>query len=205
MNEKLYHLGLKEMSLNGISHALKNRPSSVFREFFYSMQSKFKRQRLKLDKNLKRFVSILDATSMPFGGIGSNWAKAGKQRCEAKAHCQIDANGKPLDMVVTGASVHDINGFKNLNLGKTELLLMDRAFYGFNFWQDLYLRQILFITRTKKKMSYVIISNRPGRKPKGVIEDQKMRCSALSYFTAKTSVKLWHYMNYLFYILYVLQ
>ncbi|MFP4460352.1 MAG: transposase [Candidatus Zixiibacteriota bacterium] len=86
-------------------------------------------------------------------------------------------------MVVTGASVHDSNAFKKLNLGKTELLLMDRAYYGFKLWNDLYLQQIFFITRAKKGFRFEIISKRPGRRPKGVIEDQKMRCSALSYFS----------------------
>ena len=135
--QKLYHLGVQGVSLNGLSHTLANRPATVFRNFFYHLLSKCVRQKTAIKRDFKSFVSIVDATSMPFGGQGSDWAQAGKSRREAKAHVLMDAGGMPLDMVVSGASVHDIKGLSRLNLGQTEVLVMDRAYYGFNLWKSL--------------------------------------------------------------------
>lgn len=173
-SSKLYHLGLKDVSLNGISHALSNRPSEVYRKLFYSLQASSIRKKTPIGKNLRKFVSIVDSTSMPFKGKGSDWAQAGKSRREARAHVLIDANGNPLDMVVTGAQVHEIRGFKKLDLGKTEILIMDRAYYGYGFWEHLIETGIVFVTRGKRNMIYEVISNRKGRRSKGVIEDQRI-------------------------------
>ena len=91
---------------------------------------------------------------------------------EAKAHCLIDANGTPLDMVVSGASMHDSRGFKQLNLGKTEVIVMDRAYYGYNLWKDLCDKGLTFVTRAKSNMKYEVVSKRKGRKPIGVVSDE---------------------------------
>ena len=167
-----YHLGLDTISLNGISHALANRPAEAFRQLFYRLRKDIARKRIKVNRRLKKFVSIVDSTSMPFGGSGSDWAQAGKSKRAAKAHVLYDANGMPLDMVVTGASVHDIKGFNGLKLGNTEVLIMDRAYYGFLFWLKLIGLGITFVTRAKKNMVFEVVKNRRGRHPKGVIKDQ---------------------------------
>ena len=171
---KHYHLGMQKISLNGLSYALANRPSQVFRNIFYDLLSKIPRQKTKIGREFKKFVSIIDATCMPLKGTGSNWAQGGKSRREARAHVLIDASGMPLDMVITGASTHEIKGMKELNLGQTEVLVMDRAYYSFDLWQKLTKSGITFVTRAKKNLQYKVIKNRRGRKPKGVIEDQEI-------------------------------
>ena len=171
---KHYHLGTHKISLNGLSYALANRPSQVFRNLFYDLLSQIPRKKTKMGRKFNKFVSIIDATCMPLKGTGSSWAQGGKSRREARAHVLIDANGTPLDMVITGASTHEIKGMKELNLGETEVLVMDRAYYGFELWQKLSQSGIIFITRAKKNLQYEVRKNRRGRKPKGVIEDQEI-------------------------------
>jgi len=169
---KHYHLGTQRLSLNGLSYALASRPAKVFQSTFYDLLSKIPRQKTKMGRKFNKFVSIVDATCMPLSGVGSDWAQGGKSRREARAHVLIDASGMPLDMVLTGASTHEIKGMKELKLGKTEVLLMDRAYYSFDLWQKLTKSGIIFVTRAKKNLRYEVITNRRGRKPKGVIEDQ---------------------------------
>ena len=172
---KLYHLGCSKVSRNTLSNALAQRPSSVFRDIFYDLRSKIPREKTKLGRDFNKFVSIVDATCMPMKGKGSEWSKGGKSRQEARAHVLIDPSGMPLDMVVSGASVHEIKGMNGLDLAGTEVLVMDRGYYGFDLWRKLDKQGITFVTRAKKSTQYEVVSNRRGRKPKGVIEDQEIR------------------------------
>ncbi len=130
---------------------------------------------MKIGRNFKKFVSIVDATCMPMKGHGTEWAKGGKSRQEARAHVLIDASGMPLDMVVSGASMHEIKGMSGLDLAGTEVLVMDRGYYGFDLWRKLDKQGITFVTRAKRDVRYEVVSNRRGRRPKGVIEDQEIR------------------------------
>ena len=172
---KLYHLGCDKVSLNTMSNALAQRPSNVFRDFFYEILAKIPRKKTKIGRNFNKFVSIVDATCMPMKGQGTEWAKGGKGRQEARAHVLIDPSGMPLDMVVSGASVHEIRGMRELDLSGTEVLVMDRGYYGFDLWRKLDKQGIIFVTRAKKDMRFEVVSNRRGRKPKGVIEDREIR------------------------------
>jgi hypothetical protein len=167
-------LGIEALGLSSLSYALSNRSSKAFREYFYRLLGKVKRDRIKIDRKFTKFISIVDSTSMPFSGSGSEWAQGWKSRREAKAHVQLDYDGMPLDMVASGASVHDIRGFKELNLGSTEVLIMDRAYYGYKFWKMLNERDVTFVTRAKKNMKFKVLSNKRGRKPRNVIEDQRI-------------------------------
>jgi putative transposase len=172
---KLYHLGCGKVSLNTLSNALAQRPSDIFRDFFYRLLSKTPREKTKVGRNFNKFVSIVDATCMPMKGKGSEWAKGGKSRQEARAHVLIDPSGMPLDMVVSGASVHEIKGMSGLDLSGTEVLVMDRGYYSFDLWRKLDKQGIIFVTRAKRDMYYKVVSNRRGRRPKGVVEDQEVR------------------------------
>lgn len=104
---------------------------------------------MKIGRNFKKFVSIVDATCMPMKGHGTEWAKGGKSRQEARAHVLIDASGMPLDIVVSGASMHEIKGMSGLDLAGTEVLVMDRGYYGFDLWRNLDKQGITFVTCAK--------------------------------------------------------
>jgi putative transposase len=189
-SSKHYHLGCDEMKLNTFSNALAKRPSNVFREIFFDILERIPRKQRKIGRNFKKMVSIVDATCIPFKGVGSDWAKAGKSRQEARAHVLFDASGMPLDMVVTGASVHETRAIKKMNLAGTEVLVMDRGYCGFKFWNDLTEAGIIFVTRAKKNLVYKVVSNRRGRKSKGVLQDQEIRVNINSKLNKYSKLRL---------------
>ena len=190
VTSKHYHLGCDKIKLNTFSNALAKRPAKVFRDIFFDLLGRMPRNKTKIGRNFNKMVSIVDATCMPFKGIGSDWAKGGASRQEARAHVLFDASGMPLDMVVTGASVHETQAIKKMNLADTEVLVMDRAYCGFKFWNDLTEEGITFVTRAKKNMVYEVVSNRRGRKPKGVLKDQEIRVNMKSKHNKFSDLRL---------------
>jgi hypothetical protein len=187
---KHYHLDCGEIKLNTFSNALAKRPAKVFRDIFFDLLGRMPRNKTKIGRNFNKMVSIVDATCMPFAGIGSDWAKGGKSRQEARAHVLFDASGMPLDMVVTGASVHETQAIKKMNFADTEVLVMDRAYCGFKFWNDLTEAGITFVTRAKKNMVYEVVTNRRGRKPIGVLKDQEIRVNIKSKHNKYSNLRL---------------
>jgi hypothetical protein len=187
---KHYHLDCDEIKLNTFSNALAKRPSKVFRDIFFDLLEKMPRKPKKIGRKFKKLISIVDATCIPFKGVGSDWAKGGESRQEARAHVLFDASGMPLDMVVTGASVHETQAIKKMNLAGTEVLVMDRGYCGFKFWHDLTASGIIFVTRAKKNMVYKVVSNRRGRKPEGVLQDQEIRVNINSKLNKYSDLRL---------------
>lgn len=168
---KYKHLGINGISRNGLSYALMHRNSSPVKEMFFELLSSVGPRKSPFGNKGSKFIAMLDATHMPFRGTGSEWAES-KSRCEAKAHVLMSNDGIPLDMLVTNASISDVKGAEMLDLDEIEVLLMDRAYYGFPFWSKLTKKGIIFVTRAKENMKYKIISKRKGRKPEGIIKDE---------------------------------
>jgi putative transposase len=187
---KHYHLDCDEIKLNTFSNALAKRPSKVFRDIFFDLLGRMPRLKTKIGQNFMKMVSIIDATCMPFKGVGSDWAKGGESRQEARAHVLFDASGMPLDMVVTGASVHETQAIKKMNLAGIEVLVMDRGYCSLKFWNDLTEAGITFVTRAKKNMVYEVVSNRRGRKSKGVLKDQEIRVNIKSNHNKYSNLRL---------------
>ena len=171
---KYKHLGISKISRNGLSYALMNRNSNLFKDFFFELLGKTELHKGSFGRKAKKYISMLDATHMPFKGKGSEWAQAGENRREAKAHVLMSHDGKPLNMVVTSASICDIRGARMINLGKTEVLVMDRGYSSYSFWKELDNKGITFVTRAKKNMRYRVISKRRGRKPEGILADERI-------------------------------
>ena len=167
--------GIKDANLSSLSKAMSSRSANAIEEFFLYLVSKFPEAPRKLKKNIRLAAHIMDGTSIDVFGKGAEWAKGGKQRQEVRVVLLSQMGGVPVGAEVTGASVSEIRSAESMDFPSVRLLAMDRGYTKYGFWQRLTDDEIFFITRAKDNMRYEVISARRGRKPEGVLKDEKIQ------------------------------
>lgn len=98
----LYHVGGHVAKHSMLSDANALRPSEVF-------SPRWRRARWGLHHKLGDATYLIDATSLPLSGMGSDWAHFSSKSCGVKAHVIYDADAEhPIYAVITPARVNDI-------------------------------------------------------------------------------------------------
>ena len=85
----------------------------------------------------------------------------------------LEAGGYlPAFVDMTEGSVHEIKWARALELPKGSVVVFDRGFTDYAWYEALYEKGIFFVSRLKKNAVVTHLKKRPGRKPSGVMEDR---------------------------------
>ena len=86
-------------------------------------------------------------------------------------HAVIHANeGVPSDIRFTSADTHDFFMLKPTNLGKGNLVAMDRAYIDYTKFEELTQRGAKYVTKMKKSLRYAIGKDTMYQTPVGLME-----------------------------------
>ena len=179
---KLCHLGITmKTSRSTLADANKRRPEAVFEGIYRHLYGTY-REVLSPDsrsgrtpKWMKR-VQVIDSTTITlfpdliFKGVGRH-PKTGKKKGGIKVHAVIHANeGVPSDVRFTSAATNDSFMLKPANLGKGDLVTMDRAYIDYAKFEELTQRGVTYVTKMKKSLKYAIRKDTMYQTPEGVME-----------------------------------
>ena len=179
---KLCHLGITmKTSRSTLADANKRRPESVFEGIYRDLYGTY-REVLSSDsrsgrtpKWMKR-LQIIDSTTITlfsnliFKGVGRH-PKTGKKKGGIKVHAVIHANeGAPSDVRFTSAATNDSFMLKPTNLGKGDLVAMDRAYIDYAKFEELTQRGVTYVTKMKKSLKYAIRKDTMYQSPEGLME-----------------------------------
>jgi len=156
-------------SRNGLSHANKVRNAEMAKDLFYEVLShltghfpRFGRldAPFKLSRKIKRTINIVDSTTIQLFANCMNWAKHRRRKAAAKCHMLLDARTfLPRFAVVKTAKSSDAVTARILcnPLRDGEIVIFDKAYVDFKHLFELFMRNVLWVTRAKTNMSYRII------------------------------------------------
>ena len=179
---KLAHLGIKMMPRRSThSDANARRPASVFESIYRSLYARYKDE-LSSDSRRRQVPSwlnrlqIIDSTTISlfsnliFKGVGRH-PKSGKKKGGIKIHVNIHANeGVPSDIKFTSAATNDSFMLKPTNYNDGDILAIDRAYLDYSKFEELTRRHVAYVTKVKKKLSYIIHSDTMYMTPDGQME-----------------------------------
>ena len=107
-----YHLGLKSLSRNNLSHALKIRSSVIFEKTFYELLHRLRKERgLKSDKRFrfKMSVKTFDSTTISLCLSLFEWATFRSKKGGIKLHTMFNNREQIPEFVnITEAGRHDV-------------------------------------------------------------------------------------------------
>lgn len=177
-----YHIGLKSISRNNLSHALKQRPSIIYEKLFYSLVSQLERKRgLQSDKRFrfKNPVKAFDSSTISLCLKMFEWASFRQKKGGIKLHTLFDIKDQVPEFVHIGnARRNDSSVVDEYPIKENAIYVGDRAYLKFLFLERIRSYKAFFVMRTKKNTQYRIIK-RHKKYHKSVRGDWTVRLTGL--------------------------
>lgn len=162
------HLGMEAApSKSSVSYINKHRNWELFRDYYFEvleqLQIKGMPGRSAL-RNIKRRVFLMDASVIPLCLSLFDWATYRKRKGGLKLHTILDYDGLlPVFCHVTDAKTHEVTVARQHAYPKGSVLVFDRGYYDFEWFNELDSSRVFFITRTKSNLDYRIAEEREIR------------------------------------------
>lgn len=176
---KLRHLGLPEAPARStLAYANTHRPWQLFETVFHQLLADCQK-RLGVAKagaklGLPGKLLSLDATVIDLCAAVFDWAKFRTTKGAVKLHLLLDHDGYlPCYAVITEGTVHEIQVARKLKLQPGTMLVFDRGYTDYDWFQRLTEEEVHFVTRLKDKASYIVVEQRAAEGA-GVLADEIM-------------------------------
>jgi len=121
----------------------------------------------------KNKLYSLDATVIDLCLNLFPWAHFHKTKGAIKLHVGLDHGGRlPAFVSVTPGDIHEIHPARLLNLPKGSIVVFDRGYNDYTWYQELTAQGVFFVTRLKTNARYRVLSKRRITPGQGVTDDQ---------------------------------
>ncbi len=156
-----YHIGLKSISRNNLSHALMRRPSEIFEKMFFDLLGKLQNERMPIsDKRFKFKMPVITIDSTTIGLCLSlfDWAKFRSTKGGIKLHVMYNNKDQIPDfMIFSNAKKHDVNFASKMPINSNSIYVMDKGYFCYKFFQKINKNKAFFVIRTKINTQYKMI------------------------------------------------
>jgi hypothetical protein len=178
---KLNHLGITAPSRSTLAYANEHRPWELFEGVFHELLAKC--QALTSGKKKFRFKNrlvSLDSTVIDLCASLFDWAKFRRTKGAIKLHLLLDHEGYlPSMAVITEGLQHDIRVARTLHFEPGTILIMDRGYVNYEWFDRLCRDQVFFVTRLKETAAYEVLHTRPVPNLGRILSDQVIRLSGM--------------------------
>ncbi len=181
-SRKLCHLGIGvKTSRSTLADANRRRSEAVFESIYRDLYATYRHvlssdSRSRKTPKWMRRLQIIDSTTITlfsnllFKGVGRH-PKTGKKKGGIKVHTVIHANeGVPSDIRFTSAATNDSFMLRPGNLDNGDIVAMDRAYIDYSKLEELTQRGVIYVTKMKKRMRYVLWEDFMRQNPQGLME-----------------------------------
>ena len=179
---KLHHIGLDKVPKRStLSDANARRPEKffedVYRDLYESNKDKLisDSRRNGTEEWIKQ-LRIIDSTTISlfsnviFKGVGCH-PKTGKKKGGIKVHSVIHANeGVPCDVRFTSAATNDSFMLAPSYYSKNEIVALDRAYINYAKFEELTERDVVYVTKMKKNLTYEVLVDCMHQNERGLME-----------------------------------
>lgn len=160
-----YHLGLKSLSRNNLSHSLKNRPNEIFEKTFHALLSRLQNERnITKDKRFKFKMPVrsIDSTTISLCLSLFDWAEFRKKKGGIKLHVMYNNKDQIPEVVnFSNARKHDITTADTFPIVENSIYVFDKGYIHFEFLGKINKNKAFFVTRAKSNTQYRVIERHP--------------------------------------------
>ena len=180
---RLYHWGLRSVARSTVADANKERPVGFFQELFERL---YQHCLFHAPKHKFRFQSKLfsiDSTTISLCLSVFPWASFRSRKAGIKMHTVLDHDGCiPAFVAFSEAKAHDRLLCDALRLPKGSIVVGDRAYNDYRWFNSLSEARVFFVTRQKSNAVYQTVKSLPTKVVTGVTSDKiiKVRKGRLS-------------------------
>lgn len=175
---KLKHLGITDSPKRStLSYANANRPWSLYQTVFEQLLSKCQSavagRGIRKKFRFKNKLMSLDASVIDLALSLYDWAQFRRTKGAIKLHLLLDHDGYlPSFAVVTTGKTSDIKVARRLRFERGTVVVMDRGYIDYEWFVQLTLQTVYFVTRLKDNASYEVVETRAVPMGTNVLKDQ---------------------------------
>jgi len=170
---KLYHLGSARVTRTSLARINEQQPYTLYEALFYKLLARCHGLAPKHGFRFSNKLYSLDSTTIDLCLSVFPWAKFRRAKGAVKVHVGLDHDGLlPSFVTVSDGKTHDITVGRTLDLPADSIVVMDRAYTDYTWFNALDGKGICFVTRQKRNATYRVIERHPVLKTKGLTCDQ---------------------------------
>jgi len=174
--QKLYHLGVGEVSRSSLARVNKDQPSSLYEALFNKLLHRCQGMAPKHKFRFKGKLFSMDASTIDVCLSVFPWANFKQGKGAVKIHAGLDHGGHiPSFMTITDGKVHEVNIGRTLKLPKGSTVVFDRGYTDYAWYYSLDKEGITFVTRIKRNVKYKVLARRKVSKKQGLTSDQTIK------------------------------
>jgi len=177
---KLYHLGSARVTRTSLARINEQQPYTLYEALFHKLLARCHGLAPKHGFRFSNKLYSLDSTTIDLCLSVFPWAKFRRAKGTVKIHVGLDHDGLlPSFVTVSDGKTHDITIGRTLDLPADSIVVMDRAYIDFTWFNALDDKGIFFITRQKRNATYRVIERREVLKARGLTCDQTILITGL--------------------------
>jgi putative transposase len=170
---KLYHLGAVLVSRSSLARVNEKQPYTLYEQLAGKLLAQCQARAPRHGFRFKNKLYSLDASTIDLCLSVFPWAKFRTTKGAVKLHVGLDHDGMlPSFLTITDGKTHDITAARALQLPKGSIVVMDRGYTDYAWYNHLNTQGIFFVTRLRKNARYRVTERRSVRKSKGLTSDQ---------------------------------
>jgi putative transposase len=171
--KNLYHIGAQPVSRSTFADANNKRPASFYEALFERVYQRCCLISPKHKFKFKNKLYSLDASTIDLSLGAFPWASFRRTKSAVKIHTLLDHSGYlPAFVSITDGRTHETKVLKSLNLPKGSIVVEDRAYTDYQWFNNLQQNSIFFVTRQKTNAVYRVTERRQVNKSQGLSSDQ---------------------------------
>jgi len=171
-----YHLGIKSVARSTLADANNRRSYQIFEKLFYNLVERCKEVTPQREFKFKNPLYSLDATTIQLCLNVFDWAKYRTTKGAIKIHTVLNNKTTIPELInITVGNVADITNAQAINLDcleKESIIVFDRAFVDYEWWNKLDENEIFFVSRVKKNQNIFVLGQHNSKLNKGIITDE---------------------------------
>jgi len=170
---KLYHLGLRRVTRSSLARVNEQQPHELFEALFHKLLARCQKLAPAHGFRFQNKLYSPDATTIDLCLEVFPWSHSQQSKGAIKLHVGLDHAGMlPEFVAITDGKTHDITAGRALQLPKGSMVVFDKAYIDYQWFNSLNERGISFVTRQKRNARYEVIERRSVNKKQGLTSDQ---------------------------------
>ena len=162
-----------QVSRSSLSGVNQQQPYTLYESLFGRLLNHCQAHAPRHGFRFKHKLYSLDASTIDLCLSVFPWAEFRTTKGAIKLHATLDHDGTlPSFVHITEGKVHDVKVAPSLSLQKHSIVVFDRGYNAYHWFNALNSKGIWFVTRLKKNAKYRVLERRACRKSTGVTSDQ---------------------------------
>jgi hypothetical protein len=170
---RLYHLGSAKLSRTTLCRINEDKPYELYEALCGRLLSRCQNVAPKHNFKFSSPLYSLDATTIDLCLEVFPWAEFRSTKGAVKLHVGLNHSGYlPEFMQITDGKTHDVKAAKSLTLNSGSIVVFDKAYNDYGWYNQLENKGIYFVTRLKNNAAYRVKECHNVIESKGITSDQ---------------------------------